>query len=158
MYITYGFALSGAMMFALVFAPVLASWLGEDAGSRPAPPRVVNWLSAWYARLLPAILYRRRAVLGAAGGALALALLLVKLMGGEFMPKLEEGNLWVRATLPVDIAFEASSRLAEAAREILTGFPVVTHVVSQMGRPDDATDITTFNNTESFVHLKPQAE
>ena len=156
MSLTYGFALTGALLFALLFAPVLASWLGEDARSRPAPPRVVNWLSAWYARLLPEILDRRRAVLGAAGGALALALLLVKLMGGEFMPKLEEGNLWVRATLPVDIAFEASSRLAEQARGILAGFPVVTHVVSQLGRPDDGTDVTTFNNIEFFVQLKPE--
>src|SRR5258708_3468437 len=158
MSLTYGFALTGALLFALVFAPVLWSVLGEGAGWRARPPRVVNWLSPWYGRVLPAILYRRRPVLGAAGGALALALLLVKLMGGEFMPKLEEGNLWVRATLPVDIAFEASSRLAEEARGILAGFPVVTHVVSQLGRPDDGTDVTTFNNIEFFVQLKPEGE
>ena len=158
MSLTYGFALTGALVFALGFAPVIASWTGEDAAPTRAPPRVTQWLSGVYARLLPDVLHHRRAVLGAAGGALALALLLMKLVGGEFMPKLEEGNVWVRATLPVDISFEAASRLAEAIRETLRGFPVVRHVVSQLGRPDDGTDVTTFNNVECFVQLEPEGE
>ena len=158
MSLTYGFALTGALLFALVFAPVIASWTGEEAGATRAPPRVTSWLSGGYARLLPEILLHRRAVLAAAGGALAVALLLMKLVGGEFMPKLEEGNVWVRATLPVDISFEASSRLAEQIRETLRGFPVVQHVVSQLGRPDDGTDVTTFNNIEFFVQLAPGGE
>src|SRR4029077_8989131 len=61
MSLTYGFALTGALLFALVFAPVIASWTGEEAGARPAAPRVVNWLSGAYARLLPEILHHRRA-------------------------------------------------------------------------------------------------
>ena len=158
MSLTYGFALTGALLFALVFAPVLTSWMGGRAGSTSAPPRLTTWLSGGYARLLPRILQRRRAVLTGAGGALALGLLLMKLMGGEFMPKLEEGNLWVRATLPVDISFEASSKLADEIRQALRGFPVVTHVISQLGRPDDGTDVTTFNNIEFFVQLKPEME
>src|SRR5260370_5540264 len=74
------------------------------------------------------------------------------------MPKLEEGNLWVRATLPVDISFEASSRLAEDVRQTLRSFPVVTHGVSQLGRPDDGTDVTTFNNIEFLVQLDPAGD
>src|SRR5207302_297452 len=69
-----------------------------------------------------------------------------------------EGNLWVRATLPVDISFEASSKLADEIRQALRGFRVVTHVISQLGRPDDGTDVTTFNNIEFFVQLKPEME
>ena len=71
------------------------------------------------------------------------------------MPKLEEGNLWIRATLPQDVSFEIGVRkLAHEVREILLKYPEVTQVVSQMGRPDDGTDVTTFNNVEFMVNLK----
>jgi cobalt-zinc-cadmium resistance protein CzcA len=158
MSLTYGFALTGALLFGLLFTPVLASWIDPNARSKPAQTRVVNWFHGTYARALPWALYHGRAVLGAAGGALAVTLLLTKLVGGEFMPKLEEGNLWVRATLPVDISFETSSTLADGIRQVLRSFPVVTHVVSQMGRPDDGTDVTTFNNIEFLVQLEPERD
>jgi heavy metal efflux system protein len=157
MSITYGFALTGALLFALVFAPVLASWTATTP-RRGGQTRVVRWLHGMYAHLLPALQRHRRAVLGIAGALLGLTLLAVKLVGGEFMPKLEEGNLWVRATLPVDISFETSAQLADDIRRLLKAVPVVTHVVSQMGRPDDGTDVTTFNNIEFFVQLRPEGE
>ena len=74
------------------------------------------------------------------------------------MPKLEEGNLWVRATLPQDASYETGAKMAHDIREILLGFPVVTQVVSQMGRPDDGTDVTTFNNIEFMVSLKTPSQ
>src|SRR5262249_25682616 len=77
-------------------------------------------------------------------------------VGGEFMPPLEEGNLWVRATFPQDISFEVSTSLADQFRRDLRRFPEVTQVVSQTGRPDDGTDPTTFNNVDIFVGLKPE--
>ncbi|HYL20366.1 MAG TPA: CusA/CzcA family heavy metal efflux RND transporter [Gemmatimonadales bacterium] len=157
MSLTYGFALTGALLFALVFAPVLASWTPARAHGG-GQTRVVRWLHHRYERLLPALLSRRRALIGGAAAILGLTLVAVKLVGGEFMPKLEEGNLWVRATLPVDISFEASSQLADEIRHILKASPVVTHVVSQLGRPDDGTDVTTFNNIEFFVQLKPEGQ
>jgi cobalt-zinc-cadmium resistance protein CzcA len=89
---------------------------------------------------------------------LLLTLALVPLIGGEFMPKLEEGNLWVRATLPQDISFEYSSKLADEVRSILRGYPEVIQVVSQLGRPDDGTDVSTFNNLEFLVELKPDGQ
>ena len=70
------------------------------------------------------------------------------------MPQLEEGNLWVRATLPQDVSFETSTAMANEIRRILLGYPEVTQVVSQTGRPDDGTDVTTFNNLEFMVSLK----
>jgi cobalt-zinc-cadmium resistance protein CzcA len=156
---TYGYALIGGRLFALLFAPVLASFGAESARERGAgATKIIRWLHDIYEDVLPWILSRRALVLGLAGGVLAGALLIASALGGEFMPKLEEGNLWVRATLPVDISFEASSRLAGEIRETLRGFPVVNHVVSQMGRPDDGTDVTTFNNSEYFVILKPRGE
>ncbi len=155
MSLTYGFALTGALLFALGFAPVLASWTPTRAHGG-GQTRVVRWLHRTYERLLPRLLSRRRALIGGAVAILGLTLVAMKLVGGEFMPKLEEGNLWVRATLPVDISFEASSQLADEIRRILKASPVVTHVVSQLGRPDDGTDVTTFNNIEFFVQLRPE--
>src|SRR5262249_61405795 len=74
-----------------------------------------------------------------------------------FMPKLEEGNLWVRATLPEGVSFDYAVRLADEMRRLLRAFPEVTQVVSQVGRPDDGTDTSTFNNLEFLVDLKPAA-
>ena len=74
------------------------------------------------------------------------------------MPSLEEGNLWIRATLPQDVSFDYSVKLADEMRKILGSFPEVAQVVSQAGRPDDGTDTTTFNNIEFEVDLKPQSQ
>ncbi len=160
MSLTYGFALTGALLFALLFAPVLASWLRRARG-RAAPEhgetRVARWCRVTYARLLPGLLARRRAVLGVGGAALAAAVIASRFMGGQFMPKLEEGDLWVRATLPIDASFESAASLADQMRRVMLGFPAVTHVISQMGRPDDGTDAVTFNNVEFDVQLLPES-
>ena len=74
------------------------------------------------------------------------------------MPALEEGNLWVRATMPVDISFDQAARLANDIRTIFRESPEVTTIVSQLGRPDDGTDPTSFFNAEFLANLKPQAE
>jgi heavy metal efflux system protein len=159
MSVTYGYALVGGRLFALTFAPVLASFGAESArlrGLGETPP--IRWLRGHYARVLPGLLKYRWWVLGSALAALVVTYALVPFLGGEFMPKLEEGNLWVRATLPVDISFETSSTLSDEIRAMLEGFPEVTHAVSQMGRPDDGTDVTTFNNIEFFVQLQPESQ
>jgi heavy metal efflux system protein len=159
MSVTYGYALVGACLFTLLFAPVLASFGASSArergiGETPA----VRWARRLYARALPRVLVLRWLVLGASCATLVIVLALVPSLGGQFMPKLEEGNLWIRATLPVDISFQTSSKLADEMRRIIGSFPVVTNVVSQMGRPDDGTDVTTFNNIEFFAPLKPESE
>ncbi len=154
MSLTYGFALTGALIFSLLFAPVLASLVRPRAGVGDTPP--VRWERRIYARALGWTMEHHVVVLGIAGAALLGTALLLPHLGGEFMPKLEEGNLWVRATLPQDTSFEFASRTADEIRRDLSGFPEVAHVVSQMGRPDDGTDVTTFNNIEFFVPLKPR--
>jgi heavy metal efflux system protein len=158
MSVTYVFALTGALLFSLLFAPVVASLGKPPAAGKIGETRFVAWLGSVYSRSLSWALGHRGKLLLAAGGLLAGTVLLLPLLGGEFMPKLEEGNLWVRATLPQDVSFEAASRTAHDIREMLRGFPEVTHVVSQVGRPDDGTDITTFNNIEFFVQLTPQED
>ena len=155
---TYGFALTGALLFAVFFAPVLASYRRAFARTHAADTRLVHWLKHHYERLLIRFMARRRQVIGAAAVFLVLALGSFAFLGGEFMPKLEEGNLWIRATLPQDVSFEYSAQLADEMRGILRSFPEVTQVVSQVGRPDDGTDPSTFNNLEFLVDLKPARE
>ena len=155
---TYGFALTGAFIFAILFAPVLASWLRPEK-VRGHHTRLVDWLSRRYERSLSWTLEHRAVAMTIAGGSLVATLVGgMFLLGGEFMPKLEEGNLWVRATLPQDASYEIGAKMAHEFREILLTFPEVTQVVSQMGRPDDGTDVTTFNNVEFMVSLKNPGE
>lgn len=154
---TYGFALTGALIFALVFAPVLASYRCAVRSGHAADTRLVRWLKHRYERLLIRALWNRRFVVPAAVLFLLSSLALFWAIGGEFMPSLEEGNLWIRATLPQDVSFDYSAHLADEMRAILSSFPEVRQVVSQVGRPDDGTDTTTFNNVEFQVDLKPQS-
>jgi heavy metal efflux system protein len=153
MSVTYGFALSGATLFAILLAPVLSSFRKSETGPK-SDTALVRWLSRSYDKSLRWALAHRAAVIVIAAIFLAAALSLLPLLGGEFMPKLEEGNLWIRATLPQDISIETSRQISNEIREILLKYPEVTQVVSQTGRPDDGTDVTTFNNIEFMVSLK----
>lgn len=158
MSVTYGFALTGALLFALLFAPVLASF-GSSVNEAAAPERrrtpLVRWLHDRYERALNISLARPRLTWMVAAAILLAAVIAFGFVGGEFMPALEEGNLWIRATLPQDISFEEAARLADRFRSILRSFPETTLVISQMGRPDDGTDVTTFNNIEISCDLAP---
>src|ERR1700757_3201117 len=83
------------------------------------------------------------------------SLLLIPSIGGEFMPHLDEGALWVRATMPYTVSFDEASALSPQIRNILISFPQVTTVANELGRPDDGTDPTGFYNNEFYVGLKP---
>ena len=155
MSVTYGFALTGALIFALVFAPVLASYRRAVRTGHIADTRLVHGLKHRYERLLIRVMRNRRFVIPVAVVFLLVSLALFWVIGGEFMPNLEEGNLWIRTTLPQDVSFDYATRLADEMRGILRSFPEVEQVVSQVGRPDDGTDTTTFNNIEFQVDLKP---
>ena len=157
MSVTYGFALTGALIFALLFAPVLASYRRAVQSGHVADTRLVHWLKHHYERLLIRALRSRKIVASVAGVFLLVSVALFWVIGGEFMPKLEEGNLWIRTTLPQDVSFDYAARLSDEMRGILRSFPEVRQVVSQIGRPDDGTDTTTFNNIEFQVDLKPQS-
>jgi heavy metal efflux system protein len=159
MSVTYGFALLGALLFALIFAPVLGYI------TAPAEQKVgdgYTWLSRhlknWYERVLHRALGHPALVWIGAAAMLAVGVLCFVLVGGEFMPPLEEGNLWIRATLPQDVSFETSAHLADQFRTVISQSPEVTQTTSQMGRPDDGTDVSTFNNIEISAQLKPAEE
>ena len=76
-------------------------------------------------------------------------------IGLEFLPKLEEGNMWIRAVMPASISLEAGNDYANRMRKLIKNFPEAETVISQHGRPDDGTDSTGFFNAEFFVPLKP---
>jgi cobalt-zinc-cadmium resistance protein CzcA len=157
MSLTYGYALTGALLFALLFAPVLASFRRSVRSGHTADPRLMRWLKLHYERLLLRVMRQRKIVLFSSVLLLVAAVASFTAVGGEFMPPLEEGNLWIRATLPQDISLNLSANLADQMRRTLKSFPEVDQVVSQLGRPDDGTDTTTFNNIEFEVDLKPQS-
>jgi cobalt-zinc-cadmium resistance protein CzcA len=158
MSLTYGYALTGALLFALLLAPMLASFRRSVRSGHAADPRLMHWLKRHYERILIRVVHNRKLVLAGSIVLLVAALACFRLVGGEFMPPLEEGNLWIRATLPQDVSLDYSASIADQMRRILGSFPEVDQVVSQVGRPDDGTDTTSFNNIEFEVDLKPQSK
>jgi len=151
------FAMIGALVITLTVMPVLTGWVLRG-GVKEKRNAAFEWMLAWYARGLDwSLSHRRETVIGSLGvfvGSILIALAL----GAEFMPHLDEGALWVRATMPYTISFEESSRIVPQIRAIIRSFPEVTDVASEHGRPDDATDPTGFFNAEFYVGLKPYGE
>jgi heavy metal efflux system protein len=156
MSVTYGFALTGALIFALVFAPVLGFIAApRELKHENSETPIGGFLRRRYDKGLHLVLQHRTLAWGAAIFGLIAAGVLFTFVGGEFMPPLEEGNLWIRATLPQDISFDASARIADDLRAQIAQSPEVSQTFSQMGRPDDGTDVVTFNNIEISASLKP---
>src|SRR6476646_4202951 len=151
---TMSFALVGALILTLTLIPVLASyWFKRCIHEKPN--RAFEWMKRKYASQLDWALARPKATLVIASLIFGATLLLVPFIGGEFMPHLDEGALWVRATMPYTISFEEASKIAPQVRAILMSYPQVTVVGSELGRPDDGTDPTGFFNCEFYVGLKP---
>jgi cobalt-zinc-cadmium resistance protein CzcA len=154
---TYAFALGGALMLALTLAPVLCLLLFRHL--KPARDNfLVRFLKKRYLWQLNLCLRFRWITLGVMAALLVFTATLIPQLGGEFMPELEEGNLWIRGTFPVNIGLEEAADKAKTAREIMRGFDEVELVVSQTGRPDDGTDPTGYYNVEFNVPLKPEKE
>jgi heavy metal efflux system protein len=151
---TYGYALFGALLATFTVTPVLASILLPEH-IEETETIVVRTLRRIYSPLLRWSLAHRATMVAVAIGCLALFGLLMTRLGTEFLPALEEGNLWIRATMPPTISLEAGMPIVNRLREILLSHPEVITVVSQHGRPDNGSDAAGFNNAEFFVPLKP---
>jgi cobalt-zinc-cadmium resistance protein CzcA len=151
------FALIGALIATLIVLPVLCSWFMRK-GVRERRNGAFEAVKSIYVKGLDLCLAHRWGTMAVSGVLLAGALVLVPFIGAEFMPHLDEGALWVRATMPSTISFDESAKVAPRVREILRSFPEVTRVSSELGRPDDGTDATGFFNVEFFVALKPYGQ
>ena len=156
---TVAFALLGALLFALLIAPVLCTLLFKDEIKEWRNP-VFHWLQERYGRLLEWCFNHLKLTLGLGVAALAVMLLLgfSGVIGSEFLPHLDEGAIWVRGTLAPSTGPSAGIALSRVARRALARFPEVKQIVSQVGRPDDGSDASGFYNTEFFVDLWPRSK
>jgi len=151
---TMSFALLGSLLCSLTLLPVLCAFFLRKHVHEPKA-RFFEWIRDHYGRMLGACLRHRTVTIVVCLSVFVASLLLIPFIGGEFMPHLDEGALWVRATTPYTISFEEASKLSPQIRGILLSYPQVTTVANELGRPDDGTDPTGFFNNEFFVGLKP---
>src|SRR5580698_5142066 len=165
---TYAFAIGGAILLALTFTPVVASKL-IPAQSEEKDSAVMHALISVYNPMFDRVVKHANLVAPFALVPILMTALLFPVLGREFMPKLEEGNFWIRATLPLSISLDQSAKYVGQMRSIVRGCPKdpktpcdeahrthneVVAVVSQLGRPDDGTDVSGFSNIELFAPLK----
>ena len=151
---TYGYALMGALIATFTVTPVLASYLLPEH-VREAETITVRALRRIYTPALRWSLSHRKIMVAIGATFLAGSALLATRLGSEFLPHLEEGNLWIRASMPPTIGLEAGEPAVQKMRGILLRHPEVITVVSQHGRPDDGSDASPFSNVELFAPLKP---
>jgi len=154
---TMSFALVGSLLCSLTLLPVLCAYFLRKNVKEPSM-RVYDHVRDAYGRLLDVCLRFRAATLGVCIAVFAASLLLTPLIGAEFMPHLDEGAIWIRATMPYTISFDEASKLGPQVRALLLEFPQVTTVANELGRPDDGTDPIGFFNDEYFVGLKPYSD
>jgi cobalt-zinc-cadmium resistance protein CzcA len=151
---TMAFALLGALLLTLTVVPVLASYWFKN-GVKEYRNFVYEWIKSFYGGMLGWCLRHAKTTMLLATLVFGATLLLVPAIGGEFMPHLDEGAIWVRATMPYTISFEEASAFAPKIRDLLREYPQVTIVASELARPDDGTDPTGFFNCEFYVGLRP---
>jgi cobalt-zinc-cadmium resistance protein CzcA len=171
--LTVGLSILGALLLSLTLVPQLAALAIAGPVERPGvlarlAARFVAVLRAGYSALLARALRDRWVVLAATAAALGATLYVASGIGTEFLPRLEEGNIWLTATLPLSVSTAESKRVETRIREILCGpfdaprearsFPEVDLVVSQLGRPEDGSDPKGMNNLEVHVDLLPAGE
>jgi heavy metal efflux system protein len=154
---TMVFALIGSLIVTLTLLPVLCSWFMRP-GVQERRNAAFEGIKSAYIRGLDACLASPWQTTLASAALLTLSLLLIPRVGAEFMPKLDEGALWVRATMPYTISYDEAAKIAPRVRQVLRSFPEVTTVASELGRPDDGTDSTGFFNVEFYVGLEPYAQ
>ncbi len=151
---TYAYAIIGGLLATFTVAPVLSSMMLPDKLDEAE-----TWLVSRIRRLYEpaaAFCFRNQVLAIGAGAVMVIgAFIGVRSLGVEFLPHLEEGNMYIRASLPAAISLDAGEPTARAIRRDILKYPEVTAVLSAHGRPDDGTDATGFFNIEYFVPLKP---
>src|SRR6185312_976467 len=154
---TLGFALLGALIFTLTLVPVLAkAFLSRNVREKHNP--FTHVMTNGVMNGFSFVFHHKRLSLAISAIVIVLGLYAFKFLGSEFLPELNEGSIWVRATMPYSISLDKSVQVANQMRGIMMSFPQIRKVVSQTGRPDDGTDVTGFYNNEFDVSLYPQEE
>ena len=154
---TYAFAICGALLLAVSLTPVLCSFLFHNK-KEEKETFIDRILKLRYLKMLNRVLNHRYILLTVMGALLVATIWMIPHLGGEFMPPLEEGNLWIRALLPRTVSFEEAARMAPRLREVIASEPEIRGVMSHVGRPDDGTDVTSFFNVEFNAPLRPMEQ
>ncbi|MBA2402421.1 MAG: efflux RND transporter permease subunit [Bradyrhizobium sp.] len=154
---TYAYALAGGLLATFTITPALSAII-LPSHMEHAETWIVRKLDLLYVPVLKWALANRKLVMAGAAGLVVLTIMLARLLGLEFLPKLEEGNLWIRATLPPTISLQEGNAYVNEMRKLIRSRPEVESVVSQHGRPDDGTDAAGLFNAEFFAPLKPASE
>ena len=151
---TYGYALTGALIATFSITPVISSFL-LPRKVQEHETKIVEALRSFYTPRLKWVMQHTQEVCIGGIVVLLFGVILFGRLGSEFLPALEEGNLWIRASMPPSISLEAGTTNVRRMRELIKSYPEVITVVSQHGRPDDGSDPAGFNNVELFAPLKP---
>ena len=154
---TYAYALAGGLIATFTVTPALSAII-LPSHMEEAETWVMRQLDRVYLPVLNWAIANRRIVLAGAAGLVLLTIVFARMLGLEFLPKLEEGNLWIRATLPPTISLQEGNAYVNEMRRMIRARPEVESVVSQHGRPDDGTDAAGLFNAEFFAPLKPNSE
>jgi cobalt-zinc-cadmium resistance protein CzcA len=154
---TYAYALAGGLLATFTVTPAISAMLLPEHVTE-TETWIVRALHRVYAPALRLAVDNRVLTIAGAIAVLLVAGLAIRSLGLEFLPKLEEGNLWIRATMPSTISLEEGNGYVNRMRNVIGSFPEVESVVSQHGRPDDGTDAAGFFNAEFFAPLKPMSQ
>src|ERR1700748_3698410 len=153
----YAYALAGGLLATFTVSPALSAII-LPAHVEETETLIMRWLNRIYIPVLRRSLAHRRLVLVGATALIVMTVIAVRMLGLEFLPKLEEGNLWIRATLPPTISLQEGNSYVNEMRKLIAALPEVEAVVSQHGRADDGTDAAGLFNAEFFAPLKPVGE
>src|SRR5215212_3955474 len=154
---TYAYALAGGLIATFTVTPALSAII-LPSHLHETETWVVKQLDRLYVPVLNWAIANRKIVMAGAAGLVLLTIVFARMLGLEFLPKLEEGNLWIRATLPPTISLQEGNAYVNEMRKMIRSRPEVESVVSQHGRPDDGTDAAGLFNAEFFAPLKPVNE
>ena len=154
---TYAYALAGGLLATFTVTPALSALI-LPVHIHETETWIVKKLDRIYVPVLKWAINNRKIVMAGAAGLVVLTIVFARLLGLEFLPKLEEGNLWIRATLPPTISLQEGNSYVNEIRKVIRQRPEVESVVSQHGRPDDGTDAAGLFNAEFFAPLKPSSQ
>ncbi|MNK51569.1 Cobalt-zinc-cadmium resistance protein CzcA [compost metagenome] len=156
--LTLTFALIGAVLLTFTLLPTLLSYVLQKRTLAEKHKPWLEWLQVRYQRVLDFTMKNARKTLWISAIPVVIAFLLAPRLGSEFMPKLDEGNIWLTITLPTSASLEVTKDVERLVRAKLQAYPEVAHIITQTGRPDDGSDPKGPNNLESLVDLKPRKE
>src|ERR1700752_4293039 len=151
---TYAYALAGGLLATFTVTPALSAII-LPVHIHETETRIMKWIDSVYVPVLNWAIGNRKIVMAGAAALVVMTIVFARLLGLEFLPKLEEGNLWIRATLPPTISLQEGNTYVNEIRKVIRARPEVESVVSQYGRPDDGTDAAGLFNAEFFAPLKP---